>query len=142
MMYQDFDIAFMLFIISYVLVFHGHQVTHREVEAKYESIQYDYLSVTKQGIFGGFHFCPLHTRLLKYWFHNGDLFTIQEAHQLCYGLRYRVEVTLTDDKDYSYVRWVQWTVDVMTIVENLIKTMRMNNISEYTQWRIAIVLLY
>jgi len=119
-------------VCDYILVFHGHQVTHREVEAEYEGLRYDHRSVTENGIFQGFHFFSLHTRLLRYWFHNG-LYTIKEAAaEICYGLRYRVEVTLTDDKDDSYVHWVRWAVAVMSLVEDLIDTMRLNVISDYT----------
>jgi len=119
-------------VCDYILVFHGHQVTHREVEADYEGLQYDYRSVTENVIFKGFHFLYLHTRLLRYWFHNG-LYTIQGvATEICYGLRYRVEVTLSDGKDDSYVRWVRWAVEVMTVVEELIETMRVNVIPDYT----------
>lgn len=80
-MYLVFDIAFMLFIvISFVTTF-CHQVSDRGVEAEYESIEYDFRSVTQQGIiFRGFRFRQLHTRLLRYLFHNGLLSNQGEVH--------------------------------------------------------------
>jgi len=99
---------------------------------EYESIEFDHGAMTKYNIFGGFRFRRLHAQLLRYWFHTGALTTEGAVDELCHGLKHRVQITLTADRDKTYYRWVTWAVNVMTIVDNLIKTMRVNIIFDYT----------
>jgi hypothetical protein len=109
----------------------GHQLTTREVEAQYEAIQYNSADVTPHAVFTGFRFMQLHKNLLRHWYYNGLLTTAGIVYQLCYGLRYRVEMTLTSHMCDTYKRWVTWAVTVMQVVEELLEAMKTNVLVDY-----------
>jgi len=128
---SHYYIAIHQLICDYILVFYGN-VTQSAISSEYDSIAFDHTAVTQHNIFAGFRFRRLHAQLLRYWFHTGALTVEGAVDELCYGLKHRVQLTLTSDRDETYHRWVKWAVDVMTIVDTLIKTMRANIIFDYT----------
>jgi hypothetical protein len=119
-------------VCDYIIVFHGHQLTIREVEAQYEAVHYNSAVVTPLAVFAGFRFMQLHKNLLRHWYHNGLLTTDGIVYQLCYGLRYRVEVTLTAHMSDTYTGWVTWAVTVMQLMEELLEVMKTNVLVDYT----------